>query len=88
MGHYGVRDAVFVPHVSCEVIGPFDSLSSDADTPFNRTIHTVIVVFCMVVSVQGLLCLEDSKPGAIRGVAGKSAWSAGMGPTAGVTGTC
>jgi len=77
-------NTVLVPHVSSEIIRTLDSFSSNTYTPFNRTIHTVIVVLCSVVPVERLLCLKGSRPGAIRGLAGKSSLGAGMRATVGV----
>ena len=83
-----MRNAVLVQHVSSKIICPLDSLSSDPHTPFNWTIHTVIIMHCMVVPVEGLLCLEGSMPGAIQDLAGKSARGASMRATKGDMGTC
>jgi len=77
-------NTVLVPHVSSKIISALDPLSSDAHAPFKGTIHTVIVVLCTVVPVQGLLGLEGSIPRAIRGLAGKSARAASVRATKGV----
>ena len=69
---------MLIPHVSSEIIHPLDPLSSDTHTPFNWTIHTIIVVLCAVVLVESLLCLEGSRPRAIGGLASKSSWGASM----------
>jgi len=78
---------MLVPHVSSKIIRPLDPVSSDAHTPFNRTIDTVIVVHCAVVPVEGLLCLEGSRPRAIRRLTGKFAWGTSMRATAAVMST-
>ena len=83
-----MRNTMLVPHLSSKIISPLDPLSSDARALFNWTIHTVIEVHGLVVPVEGLLRLESSSPGAIRGFAGKSARGASMRTTTGVMGTC
>ena len=55
-----MRNTVPVPHVSSKIIRPLDSPSPNSCAPFNRTIHTVVEMHCAIVSVEGLLCLEDS----------------------------
>jgi len=80
--------SMLVPHVSSKIICQLDPPSSDAQTPINWTIHTVAEVHCAVVPVEGLLCLEGSRPRAIRRLAGKSAWGASMRATVVVVGTC
>ena len=83
-----MRYTMLVQHVSSEIICPLDPMSSNTYTPFNWAIDTVIVVLCTVVPVKSLLCLEDSRPGTIRSLAGKSAWGASMRATVRVIGTC
>ena len=78
---------MLIQHVSRKIIGALDPLSSNTHTPWNRTIHTVIEVHGAVVSVKGLLCLESSRPRAIRGLASKSAGGANMRTTIGVVRT-
>ena len=86
--HPRLRNTMLIQHVSSKVVYPRDPLSSNPWTPFNWTIHMVIAVLCAVVPVEGLLCLESSRPGAIRRLASKSTRSAGMRTTVGVAGTC
>lgn len=66
-----MRNTVLVPHVRSKIIRPLDPMSSNTHTPFNLTIHTVIVVHCAVMPVQGLLCLKGFSPRTIRDLAGK-----------------
>ena len=77
-------NTVFVQQVSRKIIRPLDPPSADVHASFNWTINTVIEVFCTVVSVEGLLRLEGSRPGAARGFTGKSARGAGVWATVGV----
>ena len=77
------RNAVLVQQVSNQVIRPLDPPISDIYTIFDWAIHAVIEVHCAVVSIKGLFCFEGSSPGAIRGLAGKPTWGAGMGATRG-----
>ena len=79
-----LRNTMLIPHVSSKIIGALDPLSSDTHTPFNWTIHTIVVVLCTVVLVEGLLSLEGSRPRAIRGLASKSSWGTSMRATMGV----
>ncbi|KAG0637834.1 hypothetical protein HOY80DRAFT_1050199 [Tuber brumale] len=65
---------MLVQQVSRKIIRPLDPMSSNAHASFNRAVNTVIEMLCAVVSVEGLLCLEGSTPGAVRGFTGKSAW--------------
>ena len=81
-------DTVLVPHVYSKIIRPLDSARSNPGTPFNWTIHAVVVVLCAVVPVEGLFRLKGSWPGAIRGFAGKSSWGASMRTTTDVVDTC
>ena len=83
-----LRNTMLIQHVSSEIVCPLDPLSSDTHTPFNWTIHPIIIVLCTVVLVEGLLCLEGSRPRAIRGLASESTWRASMRATRGVVGTC
>jgi len=64
--------------VSRKIISSLDPPISNVQAPFHGTIHTVIEVLSSVVSVEGLLFLEGTKPGAIGGLACKFARSAGM----------
>ena len=73
---------MLIQHVSSKIVCPLDSMSSDTYTPFNWTIHAVIEVHGTVVSVESLLRLKDSRPRAVWGLTGKSAWGASMRPAA------
>ena len=79
---------MLVQYVGRKIICPLDPMSSNVLTPFNWTIHTVAEVHGAVVPVEGLLCLEGSRPRAIRGLTGKFAWGASMRATVGVVSTC
>jgi len=81
-------NTVLVPHMSGKIICTLDPMGSNTHTPFNRTIHTVIVVLCSVVPVERLLCPKGSWPRAIRGFTGKSAWGTCMRAAAEVMDTC
>ena len=75
---------MLVQQVSIQVIRPLDPPISDMYTIFDWAIHTVIEVLCVVVSIEGLLCLEGSEPGAIRGLTSKLARGASMRAAVGV----
>ena len=75
---------VLIPQVSSKIISPLDALSSDPHTPFNWTIHAVVVMHCAVVPVKRLLRLEGCRPRTIRGFTGKSTRGTGMRATMGV----
>ena len=79
---------MLVPHMGSKIICPLDSLSSDTHTPFNWAIHTVAIMHCAVMPIEGLLCLEGSRPRTIRGLTAKSAGGTSMRATVGVAGTC
>ena len=64
--------------VGREIISTLDPPISNVQAPFNWTVHTVIKVLSSVVSIEGLLCLEGTRPRAIGGLAFKYARSAGM----------
>ena len=78
---------MLVQQMSREIISALDPPISNVQAPFNWTIHTVIEVLSSVVSVEGLLCFEGTRPGAIRGLASKFARSAGMRAAVGVEST-
>ena len=82
--HPRLRNTMLVQHMSSKVVCPLDSMSSDTHTPFNWTIHTVIEVHGTVVPVESLLRLKGSRPRAVWGLTGKSAWRTSMRATAGV----
>ena len=79
---------MLIQHVSSKIICPLDPVGSNTPTSFNWTIHTVAEVYCSVVPVESLLCLEGSMPRTIRSLAGKSARSASVRTAVGVMGTC
>jgi len=73
-----IGNTMLVQQVSKEIIRPLNPASSNVLIPFDRTIHTVIAVHCVVVSVEGLLRLEGPGPGIVRSLAGKSARGASV----------
>ena len=79
---------MLIEHVSRKNVHPLDPIDSNTCAPFNRTIHTVAEVHCLIVPVKGLLRLESSMPRAIRSLASKSARGTSMRATAGVMGKC
>jgi len=51
--------------VSSKIINPLNPAISNIQAPFDWTIHTVVEVLTLVVSVEGLLGLAGAGPGAI-----------------------
>ncbi|KAG0137691.1 hypothetical protein HOY82DRAFT_547299 [Tuber indicum] len=78
IGRPSTRNPMLVQQVSRNIIRPLDPTISNMSTSLNWAIHMVTMVLCEVVSVEGLLCLETSTPGAIWGLAGKSTSGASM----------
>ncbi|KAG0123899.1 hypothetical protein HOY82DRAFT_574276 [Tuber indicum] len=78
IGRSSTRNPMLVQQVSGKIIRPLDSTISNTSTSLNWAIHMVTMVLCEVVSVEGLLCLETSTPGAIWGFASKSTRGASM----------
>ena len=66
-----MSNPMLIQHVSSKVIRPLNPVGSNSPAFFNWTIHTITQVHCAVVPVKGLLRLEGSMPGAIRGLASK-----------------
>jgi len=69
--------------VSSKVISPLDPTISNIQAPRNWAIHAVVEMLRLVVSVEGLLCLEGTGPGAVGFQAGELAGSAGVGAAVG-----
>jgi len=69
---------MLVQQVSRKIISTLNSAVANIHTPLNRTIHTITEVLSSVVPVEGLFCLEDTGPRAIRSGAGKSPWGASV----------
>jgi len=74
---------MLAPQVSTKIISPLYPTTSNIQAPFNWAIHTVVEMLSLVVPVEGLLCLEGTRPGAVGFQAGELAGSAAMGATVG-----
>ena len=65
--------------MSSKIISPLDPTISNIQAPSNWAIMAVVEVLRLVVSVEGLLGLEGTGPGAVGFQAGELAGSAGVG---------
>jgi len=69
--------------VSSKIISPLDPTISNIHAPRHWAILAVVEVLSLVVSVEGLLGLEDARPGAAGSQAGELTGSAGVGAAVG-----